>query len=138
VDSDRTDLEDDPVNPSAFEEGSVISNQRYRRAEGRLLFIVKPISLWESVEKAQMENQNENLINLHHSCIATPIGFVLPMESGLSRELQIIRLSSEGCSLAEVLSANPVWWTSTVKAKMIAVLCLAFGLRTVLDCFMVI
>jgi serine/threonine protein kinase len=33
----------------------------------------------------------------------------------------------EGCSLAEVLRVNPVWWTSTVKAK--AVTGIVLGLR---------
>jgi serine/threonine protein kinase len=29
-------------------------------------------------------------------------------------------LYSEGSSLAKVISVNPAWWTSTVKAKVIA------------------
>jgi serine/threonine protein kinase len=35
----------------------------------------------------------------------------------------------EGCSLLEVISVNPIWWTSTVKAKAVAgiVLCLRFA-----------
>jgi serine/threonine protein kinase len=39
----------------------------------------------------------------------------------------IVRLYLEGCSLFEVVSMNPVWWTSTVKAKAIAGIVL--GLR---------
>jgi serine/threonine protein kinase len=67
-----------------------------------------------------MENEIQNLINLRHPCIASPIGFVLPIESGSLQELKIVRLYSEHCSLAEVLVVRPVWWTSTVKAKAIA------------------
>jgi serine/threonine protein kinase len=66
-----------------------------------------------------MENEIENLINLRHPCIAAPIGFVFPIESGRPRELKIVRLYFEGCSLAKVVSVNPVWWTSTVKAKTV-------------------
>jgi serine/threonine protein kinase len=64
------------------------------------------------------------LINLRHPCIAGPIGFVFDFdfgfESGSLQELKIVRLWVEGCSLAEVLSVGPVWWTSTVKAKAVA------------------
>jgi serine/threonine protein kinase len=34
-------------------------------------------------------------------------------------------LSLAGCSLLEVVSVNPIWWTSTVKAKAIAGIVLA-------------
>jgi serine/threonine protein kinase len=67
-----------------------------------------------------MENELENLINLRHPCIAGPIGFVFGIKSGIRQEFKIVRLYLEGCSLAEVLSARPVWWTSTVKAKIVA------------------
>jgi serine/threonine protein kinase len=67
-----------------------------------------------------MENEIENLINLRHPCIAGPIGFVLGIESGILQEFKIIRLYLDGCSLAEVVSVCPVWWTSTIKAKAIA------------------
>jgi hypothetical protein len=67
------------------------------------------------------------LINLRHSCISAPIGFVFGIESASPRELKIVRLYFEGYSLAEVLSVKPVWWTSTVKAKAIAGIVL--GLR---------
>jgi hypothetical protein len=33
----------------------------------------------------------------------------------------------DGCSLSEVLSVNPIWWTSTAKAKTVAGI--VFGLR---------
>jgi serine/threonine protein kinase len=41
--------------------------------------------------------------------------------------MKIVRLYLEGCSLSEVISVNPLWWTSTVKAKAIAGIVL--GLR---------
>jgi serine/threonine protein kinase len=34
--------------------------------------------------------------------------------------LKIARLYFEGCSLSEVISVCPVWWTSTIKAKVVA------------------
>jgi serine/threonine protein kinase len=67
------------------------------------------------------------MINLCHPCIAAPIGFVFGIESGCQRELKIVRMYLEGCSLSEVFSVNPLWWTSTVKAKAVAGLVL--GLR---------
>jgi serine/threonine protein kinase len=67
------------------------------------------------------------LNNLRHPCIAAPIGFVSRIESGSLRELKIVRMYLEGCSLLEVISVNPLWWTSTVKATAIAGLVL--GLR---------
>jgi hypothetical protein len=70
---------------------------------------VKSIALWECVEKSQIENEIENLINLHHPCIAAPIGFVFPIGSSNPQELKIVRLYLEGCSLAQVLSVPPVW-----------------------------
>jgi serine/threonine protein kinase len=39
----------------------------------------------------------------------------------------MVRLYLEGCSLSEVLSVNPIWWTSTIKAKAVAGIVL--GLR---------
>jgi serine/threonine protein kinase len=74
-----------------------------------------------------MENEIENLINLRHPCIAGPIGFSFGIDPGSQQELKIVRLYLEGCSLAEVLSIVPVWWTSTLKAKVVAGIVL--GLR---------
>jgi serine/threonine protein kinase len=34
--------------------------------------------------------------------------------------LKIIELYSEGRSLTEVISENPIWWTATAKAKAVA------------------
>jgi serine/threonine protein kinase len=85
----------------------------------------KPLS--ENVEESQIAKEIENLINLRHPCIAAPIGFVFPIETGNRHELNIVRMYLEGCSLLEVVSVNPIWWTSTVKAKAVAGIVL--GLR---------
>jgi serine/threonine protein kinase len=79
----------------------------------------------ENVAESQLENKIENLMNLRHPCITAPIGFVFRIESGSRRELKIVRLYLEGCSLSEVLSVNPIWWTSAVKAKTVAGIVLA-------------
>jgi serine/threonine protein kinase len=121
------------VNLSVFEERSMIgdcnqvSNEIYDRFEDGLLVVVKSNPLSKCVEKSQMENEIENLINLRHPCIAAPIGFIFPIETDSPQELKIVRLYLEGCSLSEVLSVRPAWWTSTVKAKVIAGIVL--GLR---------
>jgi hypothetical protein len=81
----------------------------------------------QNVGEPQIEHDIEKLMNLRHLCIAARIGFVFPIESGSRRELKIIRLYFEGCSLLEVVSVNPVWWASTVKAKTFAGIVL--GLR---------
>jgi serine/threonine protein kinase len=83
--------------------------------------------LWENVSESEIVNEIENLINLRHPCIAAPIGFIFRITSGSRRELNIVRMYLEGCSLSEVVSVNPKWWTSTVKAKAIAGIVL--GLR---------
>jgi serine/threonine protein kinase len=67
------------------------------------------------------------LISLRHPRIVAPIGFVFPIESDSRQELRIVRLYLEGCSLLEVVSVHPKWWTSIVKAKAVAGIVL--GLR---------
>jgi hypothetical protein len=112
-----------------------ISNEIYHRIEDEFFVFMKWQPFSATVEKSQIDNEIENdiehkiekLINLHHPCIAAPIGFVFPIESGSRRELKIVRMYSEGCSLSEVVSINPIWWTSTVKAK--AVVGIVLGLR---------
>jgi hypothetical protein len=103
-----------------FEEGATIGSDQF-------LVVVKSMPISEWIGKREIENEIENLINLHHPCINSPIGFVLPSESEVLRELKIARLYTEGYSLAEVLSTNPVWWTTTVKAQ--TVLGIVLGLR---------
>jgi predicted metal-binding protein len=126
-------LRDYTVNLSEFDERSVICDsnvsphQIYHRIEDEFLVCMKSKPLSENVSESEIGNKIENLINLRHPCIPAPIGFVLPIESGSWRELKIVRLHLEGCSLAKVVSANPLWWTSTVKAKAVAGIVL--GLR---------
>jgi serine/threonine protein kinase len=118
---------------SEFEEKSIICdcdevrNQIYDRIEDEVSFLMKSKSHSENVEESELDNELEKLINLHHPCIAAPIGFVFRNESGSRQELKIFRMYLDGCSLSEVISVNPVWWTSTVKAKAIAGIVL--GLR---------
>jgi serine/threonine protein kinase len=114
------------VNVSGFEERSLVDeskgvrNEIYYRFEDEFLISVKSMLHSKSIKKSRMNNEIENLINLRHPCIAGPIGFVTGIESGNPQELKIVRLYFEGCSLTEVLSVRPVWWTSTVKAKVVA------------------
>jgi serine/threonine protein kinase len=117
------------ANLSTFEERSMIydsdevRNQIYYRVEDEFSVIMRSKPLSENIEESEIER----LINLGHPSIAAPIGFVFPIESDSPQELKIVRLYFEGCSLAEVLRVDPVWWTSTVKAKAIAGIVL--GLR---------
>jgi hypothetical protein len=114
------------VNLSAFETRSLICgsdeipNAIYHRIEDEFLVVMKSKPSSENVEESQIENEIEPLINLRHPCIAPPIGFVFGIESDSRRELKIVRLYLEGCSLLEVVSLHPIWWTSTVKAKAVA------------------
>jgi serine/threonine protein kinase len=85
----------------------------------------KPIS--ENVEESQIEHEIEKLINLRHPCINPPVAFVFGIKSGSREKVTIVRLYFEGCSLSEVVSVNPTWWTSTIKAK--AVTGIVLGLR---------
>jgi serine/threonine protein kinase len=87
--------------------------------------VIKSEHHWEPVKSCGIEL--ENLLNLRHPCIAVPIGFVFPGQLSESRELKIVGLYTEGNSLAEVISVNPVWWTATAKAK--AVVGIVLGLR---------
>jgi serine/threonine protein kinase len=126
-------LEDYIVNLSRFEERPIICgsdevpNQIYHRIEDEFLVFVKSNPLSENVEESHIEQGIEKLINVRHPCIAAPIGFIGPVERGSRRELKIVRMYFEGCSLTEVVSLYPVWFTSTVKAK--AVSGLVLGLR---------
>jgi hypothetical protein len=119
------------VNLSVFGERSIIgdlsevSNKIYHRIEDEVLVVVKSKPQLECVNQAEMENEIELLINLRHPCIAAPIGVVLPIESISRQKLKIVRLYLESCSLTEVLSVRPVWWTSTMKAKVIVGIVLA-------------
>jgi hypothetical protein len=124
-------LGDYTVDLSGFEEKSMIwdsdevPNQIYHRIEDESLFFMKAMPLSENVKRSQIENDIEKMINLRHPCIASPVGFIFPIKSGSQEELRMVRLYLEGCSLSEVISVNPLWWTSTVKAKAVAGIVLA-------------
>jgi hypothetical protein len=126
-------LKDYHLNISEFEERSMIcesgaeSNRIYDRVEDEFLVVVKSIALRGGVEETEIEKEIEKIINLRHPCIAGLIGFVVGIETGILQELKIARLYFEDSSLSEVVSVNPVWWTSTVKAKAVAGIVL--GLR---------
>jgi serine/threonine protein kinase len=126
-------LKDYHLNISEFEERSMIyesgaeSNGIYDRVEDEFLVVVKSITLTEGLEETAIEKGIEKIINLRHPCIAGLIGLVVGIETGILQELKIVRLYFEGTSLSEVVSGNPVWWTSNVKAKVVAGIVL--GLR---------
>jgi hypothetical protein len=63
----------------------------------------------KSVESLKIENENENQLNLFHSCILAPISFIMRSESPLLEKLKIVQLYTEGHSLAEAISVSPVW-----------------------------
>jgi serine/threonine protein kinase len=121
------------VNVSVFEEKSTtrgsneIPKEIYHRIEDEFLVFLKSKPLSENVSESRIGKEIDKLIHLGHPCITAPIGFVSRIESGSQREMKLVRLYLEGCSLSEVISVKPVWWTSTVKAKAVAGIVL--GLR---------
>jgi serine/threonine protein kinase len=125
-DSDLSDLSAYLIDVSVFEEESKeggsdgVIIEKYRRLDDGCLIVVKSKSLSDSVDTKEIEQKIEKKVTLSHPCIAGSIGFVFGVESSKLRKLKIGRLSIEGCSLAEVVLANPVWWTPTVKAKAVA------------------
>jgi serine/threonine protein kinase len=125
--SDLADLTAYVVDISSFVEGSVVDGVFSRGCDDDCLIVVESVNLSDSIDNKEVETEIEKEINLLHPCIAAPIGFLFPSESSGLRELKIVRLFLEGCSLSEVISANPVWWTPTMKAK--AVVGIALALR---------
>jgi hypothetical protein len=97
-----------------------VINEKYRRLDDGCLIVVKSMSLSDSVNNKEIEKEVEKKVNLCHHCIAGPIGVIFPIESSGLRELKIGKLSIEGCSLAEVVLVDLMWWTPTMKAKAIA------------------
>jgi hypothetical protein len=131
IDSDFHGQNDYQIDLSAFEERSVLDeldgnlSEIYERNEDGSLVIVNSKNGFDSKESLAVEI--ENLLNLFHPCILSPIGFIFGQDSTISGELKIVGLYSEGISLSEVISENPVWWTATAKAKAVAGIVL--GLR---------
>jgi hypothetical protein len=129
IDSDFGCEKDYLIDLSVFEERSgldengVISSEMYRRCEDGSLVIVNSMGEFES--KESLITEIENQLNLFHPCILSPIGFIFDPELRVSGELKGVGLYSEGSSLSEVISENPIWWTATVKAKAVAGIVLA-------------
>jgi serine/threonine protein kinase len=105
-------------------ESDEILTQIYQECDVGLSILVKSINLSGCVDNYHVERTSENLLNLRHPCIASAIGVVLPSPL---REVKIVGMYCGGCSLLEVISASPEWWTPTAKAK--AVVSLVLGLR---------
>jgi serine/threonine protein kinase len=118
---------------SGFEERTVLNewnetlNEIHQRLEDGCLIVVKSMNVRDCIESRELENELKKVMNLHHPCITSPIGFVFPAKSSSLQELKIASLSTEGGSLAEILSVSPDWWTPTAKAK--AVVGIVLGLR---------
>jgi hypothetical protein len=112
------------IDLSVFEERSVLDeievnlSEMYERSEDGSLVIVRSKNGFESKKSLMIEIENQ--LNLSHPCILSPIGFVFGPDLTISRELKIVGLYSEGSSLTEVISENPIWWTATAKAKAVA------------------
>jgi hypothetical protein len=88
----------------------VILNQKYARCDDHLSVIMKSVNglKWTDGLRIELELVIENLLNLCHPCILSPIGFILGGESTKSEELKIVRLYDENKSLSEVISENPM------------------------------
>jgi hypothetical protein len=114
------------IDISLFEEISVecgiggVLSEIYQRQDDGCLIVVKSINFTESVDCSDIAKEIEEEMNIVHRCITRPIGFVLLSESSGLRELKIVRLFVEGCSLREVILRKPVWWTPTMKSKVVA------------------
>jgi serine/threonine protein kinase len=127
IDSELHGLNNYLIDLSTFEERSVLDeidgnlSEMYERSEDGSLVIVNSKNRFESKENLIIEIENQ--LNLSHSCILSPIGFIFGPESReltVSGELKIVELYSEGSSLSQAISENPIWWTATAKAKAIA------------------
>jgi hypothetical protein len=112
-----------PLDLTGFEEESMIgeASRLYRRQTDGMEIVVKAFDVSE-FDSGEVERKMANLSNLRHPLIAAPMGFALSEGT-----LKIGRLHAAGGSLAEVVSAGPVWWTPTMKAK--AVVGIALALR---------
>jgi serine/threonine protein kinase len=112
------------IEASQLNESDEILTQMYHKCDDVFSILVKSINLSGCVSNCHVERIIENLMNLRHPCIANAIGVVLPSPL---REVKIVRMYCGGCSLVEVISKSPEWWTPTAKAK--AVVSLVLGLR---------
>jgi hypothetical protein len=117
---------------SGFIEGSVlseserISTQLYEECEGGPRILVKSITRSLRVDDGHRKRAIEYFMNLRHPCISAVIGVSLPSQLGV---LRVIGTPFGDNSLSRVISASPLWWTPTAKAK--AIVGLAFALHFV-------
>jgi serine/threonine protein kinase len=124
IDSEFGDLNNYLIGLSVFETESmhyeidIILSEKYQRCEDGISVVVKSVIGLKSMES--LRNEIETLLKLCHPCIFSPIGFIIGGESPISEDLKIVQFYAEGESLSEVISVNPVWWTSTAKAKAVA------------------
>jgi serine/threonine protein kinase len=116
------DLRAYQIDLSECEEKTVL-NEIYQRLEDGCLIAIKSNKVSNCLENQELAK----MMHLHHPCIASPIGFVFPAKSSSLQELKIAGLSNESCSLAEILSVRPDWWTPTAKVK--AIIGISLGLR---------
>jgi hypothetical protein len=112
------------IEGSQLSESDEILTHIYQECDDGLSIVVKSINLSGCVDNCHVESTIENLMNLCHPCIASTIGVVLPLPL---KEVKIVGMYCGGCSLSEVVSRSPEWWTPTAKAK--AVVSLVLGLR---------
>jgi hypothetical protein len=78
----------------------------------------------ESDNRLKSENEFEKLMNLKHSCVIEPFGFVI---SSTWTELKIMHTYTQIGSLEVVLQTSPSWWTMTTKS--IAIVVIVLGMR---------
>jgi serine/threonine protein kinase len=134
-DSFHGDLRESIFDLTVYQAGSVIfgsdgsSSQIYHRVSDGLMIVVKSVHLRSLPEICQINREIENLSNLRHPLIASPLGFIYRPGPGRLCEFTTTRLYASGGSLADIFSTAPVWWTPTMKAKTVAgiALCLRFA-----------
>jgi serine/threonine protein kinase len=97
--------------------GSEVSVKQYSRQSDGFEIVVKSFDSFGCENVDEILYELFILAQLKHRCIAPLIGFVLPTDS---TPLKTATLYYCCDSLEEVQMNNPVWWTSTTKAKAIA------------------
>jgi serine/threonine protein kinase len=123
----RNSLESSILDLSLFEKGremangsgsgSEVSVEQYCRRSDGFEVVVKSFDSFESDKLDDILIDLFMLTQFKHRCIAPLVGFVLPTDS---TPLKTATLYYSCGSLEDVESSNPVWWTSTTKAKALA------------------
>jgi serine/threonine protein kinase len=98
------------------------STQKYQECDTDFEIVVKSMNVSVCIDIAHLDRNIENMMNLRHPCISSPIRVVIgsPLQA-----LQIVQSYFGGGSLSEVISASPEWWTPTTKVKTIVGIVLA-------------